>query len=86
MEAENKIRTIKAAVQPVGGGLHQMTFLSIPGVIPSIKTAGLRSSFQSEENNSMVSETMENYSLDFSEADYENPGEQTQMVFMASGG
>ena len=59
VEVEKKIRTIKAAVKPAGGSLHHMTFVSMPGGIPSIKTAGLISIFQSEENNSMVAEIME---------------------------
>ena len=47
-EAEKKIRTIKAEVQPVGGSLHQRTFMSIPGGSPSIQTADLTSRFQDE--------------------------------------
>ena len=49
--------------------------MSMHGGIPSIKTAGLISSFQSEMNNSMVAQTMEEYALASSEAAYENPGE-----------
>ena len=56
------------------------------GGTPSIKTSGFSSIFQSEENNYMVAETMEEYSLASTEADYENPGERAPMVFMASGG
>ena len=50
---------------------------------PSIKTAGLSSSFQTEENNSMVAETMEDYALAPAEAAYENPEEQAPMGLMA---
>ena len=63
-----------------------MTFMSIPGGIPSIKTAGLSSSFQYEGNNYMVVETMEEYASASAESAYENQGEQSPMVFMASGG
>ena len=51
VESENKIRIIKSAVQPEGGGLHHRTFMSMPRRRPSIKTAGLSSSFQYEEKN-----------------------------------
>ena len=34
VEAEKKIRTIKEALQPVGGGLHHRTFMSMPRVSP----------------------------------------------------
>ena len=60
--------------------------MSMPGGIPSIKTSDLRSSFQAETNNSMVAETMEQYSLASTESAYENPGEQSTMGFMALGG
>ena len=48
--------------------------MRIPGVIPSIKTSGLSSSFQYEMNNYMVVEKMEKYALNSAEADYENSG------------
>ena len=73
VEAEKNIRTIKSAVQPAGI-LHHRTLMSIPGGSPSIKTADLSSSFQSEDNNSMVAETMEEYALASAEVSYENPG------------
>ena len=53
--------------------------MSMPGRSPSIKTAGLFSSFQAEGNKSMVAETMEEYSLAFEEAAYENSVEQAPM-------
>ena len=64
VEAENKTRIIKAAVQPAGGILHHRTFMSMHGGIPSTKTAGLSRSFQAEMNNSMVAETMGDYAFD----------------------
>ena len=64
VEAENNIITIKAAVKPIGGGLHHRTFMGMPGGIPSIKMAGLSSIFQYNENNSMIEETLEEYTLD----------------------
>ena len=60
--------------------------MSMHGGIPSIKTAGLISSFQSDMNNSMVAQTMEEYALASSEAAYENPVEQAPIGFMESGG
>ena len=86
LEAEKNTRTIKSAIQPAGGSFHHWTFTSMPGGIPSIKTADLSSSFQSEENNSTETETMEEYALASAGSDYENPGEQEPMGFMESGG
>ena len=86
MEAENKTRTIKSAVQPAGGSLRHRTFMSILGGILSIKTDVLISSFQYEENNYMLAETLEEYALASAEAADENPGEQAPMGFMALGG
>ena len=43
VEAENKTRKIKAAVQPAGGSIHHRKFMSMPGEIPSIKKYGLSS-------------------------------------------
>ena len=63
VESEKNIRTIKAAVQPAVGRLHQRTFMSMPGVRPSIKTSDLSSRFQYEINNSMVAGKMEEYAL-----------------------
>ena len=48
--------------------------------------AGLGSSFQSEESNSVVAEAMEEYVLASAEALYEDPGEQAPMCFMDAGG
>ena len=82
VEAENKIITIKAAVKIEGGGLHHRTLMSTPMGSPSIKMTGLISSFQYEESNYKVAETMKEYELASTEADYENPGEQAPMGFM----
>ena len=46
---------------------------------------GLGSSFQYEESNSMLEETIEEYVSDSAETNNENPGKQAPMVFMASG-
>ena len=54
LEAEKNIRAIKVTVKPEGGSLHHRIFMSIDGGSPSIKMAGLSSSFQYEENNSML--------------------------------
>ena len=70
MESENKIRTIKAAVQPEVESLHHRTFTSMPMGRPSIKTYGLGIGFQSDENNSMVAETLEEYVLAYTKAAY----------------
>ena len=53
---------------------------------PSTQMDGMGSSFQSEERNSMVAASLEEFSLASSEAAYKGPGEQATMVFMASGG
>ena len=82
VEAENKITTIKAAVQTAGGILNYKTFMSMPGGSPSIKMAGLISSFKYEENNYMSAETIEEHELAYAEAAYENPGKQEPMGFM----
>ena len=70
VEAENKIRKIKAAVKPLGGILHHRTFMSMAGGTPTIKTAGLSSIFQDDMNNYMVAEMMDEYALDYAEAAY----------------
>ena len=74
VESEKKIRTIKVAVHSEGGRYHHRKFMSIPGGIPLIKTAGLSSIFQYDENNFMVAETLDEYALASAEAAYENPG------------
>ena len=56
--------------------------MSIPREIPSIKTAGLSSRFQSETNKYMLAEKMEEYALASAEAACENPGEQAPMGFI----
>ena len=55
-EVENKIRMIKKAVQPEIRSLHTRKFMGIIGRKPSTKMAGLGSSFQYRDNNSMVAE------------------------------
>ena len=52
----------------------------------SIETHGLSSSFQYEEKNSMAAEILEEYELAYTEAVYENTGEQASMRFTESGG
>ena len=54
VEAEKKIRTIKASVQPYSGSSYSRIFMGILGGNPSIQMVVLFSSFQSEEKNSMV--------------------------------
>ena len=56
--------------------------MSIPGGIPSIKMAVLSSIFQSDENNSVVAETLKGCVLASAEAAHENPGEQAPMGLM----
>ena len=58
VEAENKTRTIKAAVQPASGIQNPRTLMVMLGGNPSTKMAGLVSSFQYEERNSMLEEAM----------------------------
>ena len=48
--------------------------------------AGLSSIFQSDEDNYVVAETLQGYVLASAEAAYENPGEQSPIVFVALGG
>ena len=48
--------------------------------------AGLGSIFQYEEINTIVEEAMEEFSLFYAEATYEDPEEQASMVFMSSEG
>ena len=85
VEAEKKIRTIKAAVKPASGSRHPKTFMVMLAVNHSIKMSGLVSSFQYEESNSMVMESMEQYSLASEEAAYEDPWERAPMGFMSAG-
>ena len=85
VEAENKIRTIKAAVQPASGRHHPKTFMVMLAVNHSIKMSGLVSSFQYKESKSMVMESMEQYSLASEEVAYEYPWERAPMGFMSAG-
>ena len=59
VEDEKNIRIIKAAVQSKGGNFNPRLFVVILGGDNSIKMIGLRGIFQAEDDNSMVSETME---------------------------
>ena len=54
VEAEEKNRTIKLAVQIEYGNRHTRTFVGMLGETPKMKMAGLVGSFQAGENNSMV--------------------------------
>ena len=74
VEAENKTRTIKAAVQPYIGSCHPKTYVGMLVENPSTKMAGLGSSFQFEESNYMVTEEMEEYVLASADAAYEDTG------------
>ena len=53
---------------------------------PSTKIADLVGSFQYEENNSMVAEALEEYTLAYAEVVDEVPGKHAPIGFMASGG
>ena len=56
-------------MQPERGSRYPETFVGMLAGKPSTQMSGLGSSFQSEESNSMVTETMEEYSLASTEAD-----------------
>ena len=84
VEAENKSRNIKAAMQPSSRSLHPRTLMVMLGGNPSTQMDGLGSSFQSEGSNSMVVEGMGGFTLASSEAVYEDPGEYAPMGFMES--
>ena len=58
VEAENKIRTIKASVQTTSGTHHPKTFMLIFAGNTSTQMADLVIRFKYEERNSMVVETM----------------------------
>ena len=58
-EAENKIRTIKAAVKPASGGRHPSTFMGMIGENPSIQMDILGGRFQDGYNSSMMLEALE---------------------------
>ena len=59
--------------------------MGVIGGNPSLQMHGLGIIFQSEKYNSMISEALEEYALASAEADYESPGEQSPMGFIASG-
>ena len=59
VESEKKTRTIKAAVQPSSGSRHPKTVIIILAGKSPTQMSGLGSSFQYEEINSMLAETME---------------------------
>ena len=59
VEAEKEIKTIKLAVKAASGSRHPKTFRVIIGGNPSTQMAGLGSTFQYEEVNSMETEAME---------------------------
>ena len=60
--------------------------MTMLGVNPSIQMVILVSSFQYEENNYMVVEALEVYSLASAEEAYEDPEQHVPIVIMASGG
>ena len=74
------------AVQTASGSLNPKKITVILAGNPSTQMDGSGSSFKYEESNSMEAEAMEEYALASAEADYEDPGEQAQMGFMAAGG
>ena len=85
LETKNKTRTIKTVVQPASVIRHPRTFMAMLEGNPSIQMAGLVSSFQYEENNSMMSELLKEYVLASAEEAYEGPAEHAPMGFMTSG-
>ena len=78
VEAENKTRTIKLAMQSSIGSRHPKTSMGMLAGNPSTKMAGIISSFQSKESNSMVAEVMAEYVLASTEAAYEDPWNRRQ--------
>ena len=72
--ALKKTRTIKLAVQLASRIRYPRTFVVMLWGNPSSQLAGLGSSFQSEESNSMIAEVMEEYALTFAESAYEDQG------------
>ena len=83
-EAENSTRTM--AAQPASGIHHPKKFMGMLGGNPSTQMSSFGSSFQYEERNSMVAESMEEYALASAKGAYEYPGEQAPMGLIASGG
>ena len=74
VEAENNTKTIKVLVQPGSGSHHTKTFIGTLEGNPSTQIYELGSSFQSDEINSMVAESIEEYALASAEAAYEDSG------------
>ena len=74
VEAENNTKTIKVLVQPGSGSHHPKTFIGTLEGNPSTQMYELGSSFQSDEINSMVAESIEEYALASAEAAYEDSG------------
>ena len=75
VESENKIITIKEAVQPARGSRYSRKFMGMIEGNPSTKMTGLGRRFQYEENKYMVTGALEEYSLIYAGASYEYPGE-----------
>ena len=86
VKTKKNIRTIKAAVQLSDVKRHPRKFMGTLGGNPPMKMYGLGSSFKYEEKNYMLSESLKECELEYVEVDYEDPGEQAIMGFMASGG
>ena len=78
VETENKTRTIKLAMQSSIGSRHPKTSMGMLAGNSSTKMAGIISSFQSKESNSMVAEAMAEYVLASTEAAYEDPWNRCQ--------
>ena len=74
VESVNNILTINAMVQPASGSLHPRTYMGMFGRNNSIQLSGLGSIFQYKEKNSMVEESLKEYSLASAEVSYEDPG------------
>ena len=74
VEAENNTKTIKVLVQPGSGSHHTKTFIGTLEGNPSTQIYELGSSFQSDEINYMVAESIEEYALASAEAAYEDSG------------
>ena len=86
MEPEKKIITIKETVKPESGVHHPRTVMGMLGENPSIQMSGLGSSFQAGEIFSMMLESLEEYALDYTESDYEYPGQHAPIRFIYAGG
>ena len=86
VESENKTITTEVAEQPASRGGHTRTFMVMLGENPSIQMSIFWVSFQAGDNNYMMSEALEGYVLASAESAYEDTGQHTPMLFMASGG